>query len=127
MSQSERKKRGGRSDPESSEGENYAKILSSVVMKKSKPDNEQKISGGKIEFNPALHLKKPEIKPTSSNRFLKRDKQKKEKRKAVEKEASYMHDYNDLLLENLLKKYYTTKSPHLIISRRWFEIGRAHV
>ena len=31
-----------------------------------------------------------------------------------------MQDYNDLLLENLLKKYYTTKSPHLIISRRWF-------
>ena len=28
--------------------------------------------------------------------------------------------YNDLLLDNLLKQYYSTKSPHLIISGKWF-------
>ena len=35
-------------------------------------------------------------------------KKKKEKRKALEKEKDYLHNYNDLFLENLLKEYYTT-------------------
>ena len=29
-------------------------------------------------------------------------------------------DYNDLMLENLQKEFYTTKSPNLLINRKWF-------
>ena len=108
------------SETDSVERENHAKIFSGVVKKKAKPDDKHELSGEKVEFNPAIHSIKKENVYQSPNRFLKRDKQKKEKRKAIEKEVAYMHDYNDLLLENLLKKYYDTKSPHLIISRRWF-------
>ena len=74
----------------------------------------------KIPFNAAIHAIKSENIYKTKNRFRKREKQKKEKRKIVEREVDYLQDYNDLLLDNLLKEYYTTKSPHLIISRKWF-------
>ena len=75
---------------------------------------------GKIQFNLAIHSIKSQNNQRSKKRFRKREKQKKEKRKKTEKKSDYLQDYNDILLDNLLKEYYTTKSPHLIISRQWF-------
>ena len=49
-----------------------------------------------------------------------RDEQMDKKRKSIIKELHYTEQYNDLLLDNLLKEHYSTKSPHLIISRKWF-------
>ena len=42
------------------------------------------------------------------------------KRKLLEKEKIYTQDYNDLILNNLLKEFLSTTSPHLLISRIWF-------
>ena len=109
---------GGMSNKVIKEGESYAKKISGLDEKKEKPAEEPNITGEKIQYNPLIHSTKTENKYKSNNRFRKREKQKKEKRKVKEKETAYLHDYNDLLLENLLKKYYSTKSPHLIISRR---------
>ena len=64
-------------------------------------------SNQKIHRKPKIVLEKEKSK-------------KKEKRKAVKREVDYLQDYNDLLLENLSKEFYSTKSPHLVISRQWF-------
>ena len=40
--------------------------------------------------------------------------------KKIIKKQHYTEQYNDVLLDNLLKQYYSTKSPHLIISGKWF-------
>ena len=74
----------------------------------------------KVQYNPARHTINTNSETGPNKRYRKREKQKKEKRKAVEKEKDYLHDYYDLLLHNLLKEYYTTQSPHLVISRQWF-------
>ena len=87
-------------------------------QKKSSPECKKIV--GKIQFNPAIHSIKSQNNQRSKKCFRKREKQKKEKRKKTEKESDYLQDYNDILLDNLLKEYYTTKSPHLIISRQWF-------
>ena len=42
------------------------------------------------------------------------------KKKGIKKEHHYSEQYHDLMLDNLLKQYYSTKSPHLIISHKWF-------
>ena len=73
----------------------------------------------KFPFNPTIHSIKLENTYKTKKRFRKREKQKKEKRKAVEKDVDYLKDYNDLLLENLSKELYSTKSPHLVISQQW--------
>ena len=41
--------------------------------------------------------------------YKKRDKQTDKKRKSIIKEQHYTEQYNDLLLDNLLKQYYSTK------------------
>ena len=73
----------------------------------------------KIPFDATIHSIKLENTYRTKKRFRKKEK-KKRKRKAVEKEVDYLLDYNDLLLENLSKEFYSTKSPHLVISRNWF-------
>ena len=87
---------------------------------REKNSSECKNEGKKIQYNPAIHSVKMEKDYRSQKRFRKREKQKKEKRKAVEKESDYLQDYHNILLDNLLKEFYTTKSPHLIISRQYF-------
>ena len=82
--------------------------------------------GTKIAFDPDVHSIKTQNRYKEKNCYRKREKQKKETRKKVEKEVNYLNNYNDLLLENLSKEYYTTKSPHLIISRKWFFRIRDH-
>ena len=42
-------------------------------------------------------------------------------KKLYEKEKRYEEDYNNLMNTNLIKEFYTTKSPHLLISRKWFQ------
>ena len=74
----------------------------------------------KAQFNPAIHLIEKEHMLMSKKRVQKFDKQKKKKRKCHEKEKNYNRDYEDLMLNYLLKENHTTKSPHLLISRRWF-------
>ena len=91
-----------------------------ITKRIQKKTSANKNEGTKIQYNPAIHSIKTNNNSSSKKRFRKREKQKKEKRKAVEKEKDYLQDYNDLFLENLLKEYHTTQSPHLIISRQWF-------
>ena len=80
----------------------------------------------KVDFNAEIHAIKTENSHKTKKRYRKREKQKKETRKKVEKEKNYLDDYNDLLLENLSREYYSTKSPHMIVSRKWFFRIRNH-
>ena len=71
-------------------------------------------------YDSSIHSINMSNKSTSKKRYKKRDKQTDKKRKSIIKEQHYTEQYNDLLLHNLLKEYYSTKSPHLIVSRKWF-------
>ena len=77
MSPPKKKTGGGTSDTDSIEGENDAKHFSGVSEKNTKPNYNLKISGEKVQFNPAVHSIKNENKYKSKNRFRKREKQKK--------------------------------------------------
>lgn len=78
---------------------------------------------GKVKFDPQAHIvkKKDSDKKKCHKRNRKRDKKNIRRKKFQEKEKRYEDDYNDLMLTNLVKEFYTTKSPHLLISRRWFQ------
>ena len=78
---------------------------------------------GKVLFNPQTHIigKKDSNKKKCHKRNRKRDKKNIRRKKFQEKEKRYEDDYNDLMLTNLVKDFYPTKSPHLLISRRWFQ------
>lgn len=54
-------------------------------------------------------------------RKRKRDQKNIRNKKLYEKEKRYEEDYEDLMNTNLIKEFYTTKSPHLLISRKWFQ------
>jgi len=75
----------------------------------------------KIEFNPSLHSLVKKDSPQTKHRFEKRDKQRKHKRKRLLKEQIYVRNYNDLMNNNLIKEFYTTKSPHLLFHNKWFQ------
>ena len=66
-------------------------------------------------------LNQGNVENKNFRRYLKRDKQIKKKRKDLEKEKRYVEDYDDFMISNLIKEFYTTKSPHLLISRKWFK------
>ena len=73
----------------------------------------------KIAFNPHLHLLKKDVIASENNLSMRRDKRRKQIKKEIKMEKDYVMDYNDLMLENLQKEFYTTKSPHLLINRKW--------
>ena len=100
--------------------QNNIEDVSSNNKKNSERTSANKNEGAKFQYNPVIHTIKTNNNSGSKKRSRKRDKQKKQKRKAVEKEKDYLHDYYNLLLHNLLKEYYTTQSPYLVISRQWF-------
>ena len=111
---------GGQKKTKKIEGDNYVKKKKNVEDKLQKSVSNVVNLAEKNDFDPMIHSIKSENMYNTKKRFRKRDKQKKEKRKAVEKEIDYLKDYHDLLLENLSKETYSTKSPHLVISRKWF-------
>ena len=76
--------------------------------------------GEKVEYNSLIHSRNMGDEFISKKRYKKRDNQTDKRRKTITKEKQYTEQYNDLLLDNLLKQYYSTKSPHLIISGKWF-------
>ena len=72
----------------------------------------------KIKYNPSIHS--ININNTEDKKPFRRYwKLEKKRRKALEKELRYIEDYNDLMLSNLIKELYTSKSPYLLISRKW--------
>lgn len=108
-------------------GEKYAQKKNSDVEKLTKNDNDEierksraENVAGKVQYNPKIHSLAKKNKHKKFDRFKKRDKQKKIKRKRIEKEKNYVQNYNDLLVDNLIKEFHTTKSPHLVINNKWF-------
>ena len=78
--------------------------------------------GMKISFDPLLHSTKNDMLPKMKQvRVERKDQRKQHYRKKRKKDKDYTRDYHELLLENLPKEYYSTKSPHLLINRRWFK------
>ena len=63
----------------------------------------------KVAYNPLFHSTNIVHQFTSKKIYKKRDKQTDKKRKSIIKEQHYTEQYNDLLLDNLLKQYYSTK------------------
>lgn len=90
------------------------------VMAEERKTSYNKVSP-KIEFNPSLHSLIKNNSSKTKHRLEKRDKQKKQKRKRVVKEKSYVRDYNDLINTSLDKEFHTTKSPHLLLNNKWFQ------
>ena len=74
----------------------------------------------KVTYDSSVHNLIPKEKFPSKTRYKKRDKRTDKKKKGVKKEQHYSEQYHDLMLDNLLKQYYSMKSPHLIISGKWF-------
>ena len=111
---------GGTNEIDKIQGEDFAKKETNIEDKVPKSGSNVANQAKKNPFIPTIHSIKSENMYKTKKCFRKREKQKKEKRKAVGKDVAYLKDYNDLLLENLSKELYSTKSPHLVISRQWF-------
>ena len=57
---------------------------------------------------------------TEQIKVERKDQRKQHYRKKRKKYKDYTRNYNELMLENLSKECDKTKSPHLLINRRWF-------
>ena len=85
MSPPKTKKKGGDVRHRLSRGGKLREKFSGVGEKKTKPNDEQKITGEKVQFNPAIHSIKTENKYKSKNCFRKREKQKKKNKRLLKK------------------------------------------
>ena len=74
--------------------------------------------GTKITFDPALHLTTQDtLIKTDQIKVERKDQRKQHYMKKRKKYKDYTRDNNDLMLENLSREYYKTKSPYLLINR----------
>ena len=74
----------------------YAKIKNSDQDGQNKIGFEHENDGKKVQYNPTIHSTKTRNDYRAKKLFRKREKQKKEKRKATEKESDYLQDLIEL-------------------------------
>ena len=95
-------------------------------VKQQRKNEREKVSlldevSEKIQFNPSLHLIDDSRVKKKYDQYKKRDKQTKMKQKHAEKEQAYIKEYNELMNDNLIKEFHTTKSPHLVFNHKWYQ------
>ena len=66
-------------------------------------------------------------KPDSKSRYVKHDKEKKFKRKKKVRYEQKCHQYDEILRDQLVKKFARTKSPHVVLSNKTFNDMKLNV